>query len=168
MKARIISSAIALALGLMVVTSLAVAGDQYRCTAGTQKCLDKMATMYKGMGWLGIERKWDETTHSVAILKVVPDSPASKAGFRVGDHIVAMNGLRFIPENEEKLQKIQHERKPGARFEFTRLRDGKEKVLAVILGRMPEDIIAAQIGHHMLEHVTPDTKGDKTAKKEEN
>ena len=167
MKARLFPGAVALALGLLAVPAPAVAGDEYKCTAGTQECLDKMAAYYRKVGWVGIEQKWVDSSRTMEVLKVVPESPASKAGFQVGDHISAMNGVTFTPENEEKLKAMQELRKPGARFEFTLMRDGKEKVVSVVLGRMPDDIIATQIGYHMLEHVTPEPKSEKTAKKNE-
>ena len=85
-------------------------------------------------------------------------------GFQAGDRITAMNGVEF--KDKEKLGKVDAKRKPGARFKFTVLRNGKQMEIAVTLGRFPDDIIARAVGHHMLEHITPPENGEKTAKKE--
>lgn len=157
--------AIALSVALTVLAGgLIVAGDNYKCTATTQECLDLMVASYKEKAWLGLEYEWEEATRSLKITQVMPRGPGLKAGFKIGDRVVALEGLAFIPENEEKITAVQKRKAPGARFTFTVLRDGKKKDLPVTLGSVPEDVVATAIGRHMLEHVSP--KRDKTAKKE--
>jgi C-terminal processing protease CtpA/Prc len=164
MNRKTISSAFILVLGFILAT-LTLASEEYKCTATTQECLDKMVKHYKNTGWLGVYQSWDQDTHELEIRKVVADSPASRAGFKAGDRVVAMNNLAFTPENEEKLGQLQKFKKPGTRFTFTVVRGDMKKKIAVTLGRMPEDVIATAVGRHMLEHVTPE--GEKNAKKED-
>jgi predicted metalloprotease with PDZ domain len=165
MNEKLILGAFTLALGCILVCPV-VASD-YKCTATTQECLDSMVAHYKQKGWIGVNLERDESSKGMEITSVVPDGPASKAGFRAGDRMTAMNGIKFAPENEEKLAEVQKSFKPGARFTFTILRDGKEMKIVLTLGRFPDDIIANAIGPHMLEHVTPEPeKGEKTAKRE--
>lgn len=164
MNGKLITSAFILALACMLAGP-AFAGGDYKCTATTQECLDKMVAQYKKQGWIGINLEWVEDGTQMEITSVVPDGPAQKAGFQPGDRITAMNGVEFKQENKEKLGQVQEKRKPGARFKFTVLRNGKEMEIAVTLGRFPDDVIARAVGYHMLEHVTPPEEGEKTAKK---
>jgi len=73
---------------------------------GTQECLDAMVAKLKTNGWMGIELEIDETTSQMTIKRVVPGSPAEKAGFQPGDVLVALNGIRFGKENEEEEEKV--------------------------------------------------------------
>jgi hypothetical protein len=41
---------------------------------------------------------------------------------------------------------------PGNEVTYTVLRHGKEKELAVMLGKVPEEVLAQWVGGHMLEH----------------
>ena len=164
MNAKLIISGFILTFGCILVCP-ALAED-YKCTYTTQECLDAMVSNYKQQGWVGINLEWVEDNTQMEIISVVPEGPAEEAGFQAGDRITAMNGVEFKPENKEKLGKVQEMRKPGARFTFTVLRDGKKMEIAITLGRFPDDVIARAVGFHMLDHVTPPEKGDKTAKKD--
>ena len=163
MNGKLIISAFILVLGCILVCP-ALASD-YKCTATTQECLDAMVSHYRQQGWIGINLEWVESGTQMEITSVVPDGPAAKAGFQAGDRITAMNGVEF--KDKEKLGKVNEKRKPGARFKFTVLRNGKQMEIAVTLGRFPDDVIARAVGHHMLDHVAHESeKDDKTAKKE--
>jgi C-terminal processing protease CtpA/Prc len=164
MNGKLYISAFILVLGCLLVCP-ALASD-YKCTATTQECLDAMVASYRQQGWIGINLEWVESDTQMEITSVVPDGPADKAGFLAGDRITAMNSVEFKSENKEKLAEVQEMRKPGARFKFTVLRDGKKMEIAVTLGRFPDDIIARAVGYHMLDHVAPPKSGEKTAKKE--
>jgi len=163
MNRKTITNALILALGL-ILASPALAGD-YKCTATTQECLDAMVAHYKQKGWIGVSWERAESGKGIEVVQVVPDGPASKAGLQAGDRITAINGVGY--QDEEKLAEVQKSFKPGVTFTFTILRDGESMKVAVTLGRFPDDIIAAAIGPHMLDHVTPESeKAEKTAKKE--
>jgi predicted metalloprotease with PDZ domain len=164
MNGKLIFGAFTIALGCVLVCP-ALAGE-YGCKATTQECLDRMVTHYKQQGWIGINLEWVEDGTQMEITNVVPDGPADKVGFLAGDRITAMNGVEFKHENEEELAKLQEKRKPGVRFKFTLLRNGKKMELDVTLGSFPDDVIARSVGYHMLDHVTRPEKGEKTAKKD--
>jgi C-terminal processing protease CtpA/Prc len=134
-------------LGLTVAAPL-VAGDQPRCKASTQDCLNYMTSHLKSRGWVGIE--YDEEYHKV--LRVIEGSPAEQAGFRKGDVIVAISGVDVTEDNSDELKKIQYEQmKPGNQMTYTVARAGMRKNLTVTLAAVPEDVMAQWIGRHMLE-----------------
>lgn len=143
-----------MALGLMLgLAAASQAGDPYKCTATTQECLDMMVAYWKGSGWVGLELDREETGE-LTIKRLVPDSPAVEAGFQVGDVLLAVNGIRYDDMTEEARERIQRTKKPGARFTFTVRRKGREREIPVVLASMPEDVVAVQIGLHLLEHAT--------------
>ncbi len=95
-------------------------------------------------GWLGVVIQ--EITPDMAeaigvregilVAQVVDGSPADKAGLKVGDIIVALNGqkLSSVRDLQFKIMKT----KPGTTVELTVIRDGKEKIIKVKVGELPE------------------------------
>ncbi|MFT4606145.1 MAG: serine protease Do, partial [Rhodothermales bacterium] len=73
---------------------------------------------------------------------VYPDSPAEKAGVKVGDVIVAVNGSRLRDSNA--LRTMVGNMPPGARVELDLMRDDDEKSVTVELGRRA-DIISDNV-----------------------
>jgi C-terminal processing protease CtpA/Prc len=137
------------------LATAAFAGEYSRCAMSTQDCLDHMAAKFKEHGWMGIEMEIDEETSVRTIIRVIPNSPAEKAGFRIGDVLVALNGIRFGKENEEMLMKVRDKQmRPGSEVTYTVARSGYERQIPVTLAAAPPDVLAIWIGRHMLEHVS--------------
>lgn len=143
-------------LAVVALTAPVLAGEGHKCTAGTQECLDKMATKLASKGWVGIEL--DKTDKGeLVITKVIKHSPAQEAGLKKGDILVAMNGLSLTDESEENqkmLEKTWMTFKPGNEVAYAINRDGKKTKAKITLGQMPEEMVASYVGRHMLEHST--------------
>ncbi|RRQ21196.1 DegQ family serine endoprotease [Thiohalobacter thiocyanaticus] len=102
-------------------------------------------------GWLGVLIQ--EVTRDLAqsfgldkpqgalVSKVVPDSPAAKAGLQVGDIILEFNGRQVI--RSRNLPHIVGSTPVGKRAEVRILRDGKRRTLQVTLGELEDDQQAA-------------------------
>ncbi len=94
-------------------------------------------------GWLGVVIQ--ELTpavaealginHGVIVLKVVPGSPASKAGIQPGDIILAVNGKPV--ENASQLQFEIMKTPPGSEITLTVMRGEKKLNLKVKIEEMP-------------------------------
>ncbi len=69
------------------------------------------------------------------IAEASPDSPAARAGIRRGDAIVAVNGDRIRDPRE--LSRRIAQVKPGDTAKLTVWRDGRERSVAVEVGRQP-------------------------------
>ena len=148
-----ISWLIASALVLAIAAPVAMAGDYGKCTSGTQECLDMMAQKLKNKGWIGVEL--NEEAGQLVITKVVAESPAEAAGLAEGDVLFAVAGVEYNEENQEKLGEIRGEMTPGKTFTFTILKHGKkEKDVDIVLGNLPDDVLAQWVGGHMMEHST--------------
>jgi serine protease Do len=134
-----------------------VAGDSHRkCTMPLKECVDRMSTTLKTTGWVGIE--YDNSAESIAahggykVMKVIPGSPAEKAGLQPGDVLYALNGVRIAQENYAELTKARKEWKPGQSVTYTIKREGVDREIALTLAPMPADVMARWIGEHMKEH----------------
>jgi serine protease Do len=69
----------------------------------------------------------------VMLGKIVPDSPAAKAGLKDGDVVTEINGQRV--EGTEQFRRMVHEIPAGRIAQFTVWRDGRSQTVAVTLGR---------------------------------
>ena len=73
------------------------------------------------------DEKYNEKTHSIAVDDVVPDSPAERAGLRVGDQVIGVNGkmLDTLAPYDEAYALGQ----PGDKVDFTIARPGEAQPL---------------------------------------
>jgi C-terminal processing protease CtpA/Prc len=134
----------------------AVGGDSAKCTMPLQECLDRMSAALKTTGWVGIEFDNSKVVNGgYTILKVVPGSPAEKAGLQPGDVLYALNGVRLAKEDKENLAALaaaRKEWKPGQSVTYTVKREGVDREITLTLAPMPADVMARWIGEHMKEH----------------
>jgi serine protease Do len=71
------------------------------------------------------------------VAEVVDGSPAEKAGLKVDDIVVELQGETVVGANELMNRVAMY--KPGTDVELTVLRDGKRKTITVTLGTRPND-----------------------------
>ena len=147
---------------LLAVAAIAAAalsayagGKGYKCTEGTQACLDHMVAKLQGRGWVGIELDDSKGMNQMAVTRVVSGSPAEAAGLKAGDVLVSVNGVRFADNTEEKCVTCDATAanwKPGAKVQYVVRRQGTDVSLDLTLGEMPREVRAQMIGMHMMEH----------------
>ncbi|MDQ7081875.1 MAG: Do family serine endopeptidase [Aquificota bacterium] len=95
-------------------------------------------------GWLGVVIQ--EVTPDIAeaigvregiiIAQVIKGSPADRAGLKVGDIIVALNGKKM--DSVRDLQIAIMRTRPGTVVTLTVIREGKKKEIKVKIGELPE------------------------------
>jgi predicted metalloprotease with PDZ domain len=100
----------------------------------------------EGASWLGVESQ--EITsekakelklpaeRGVLLERVVPDSPAAKAGLKDSDVITEINGQRV--EGAAQFRRMIHEIPAGRSAQFTVWRDGRAQTISVTLGKSEE------------------------------
>ena len=148
--------AFTIVVGLTAVGS-ASAGGAAKCTAPAQECLDVMVSKLKNSGWVGIEYEpYGDASPDYTVTKVVPGSPAERAGLQVGDVLIALNGVRLGKANEAALTKVRKEWIPGQSVTYTIRREGTDRDLTLTLAPMPADVMARWIGEHMMQHAGTD------------
>ncbi len=109
-----------------------------------------------GSGWLGVEThevtadKAKELKLSaergVVLGRIVPDSPAAKAGLKENDVVTEINGQRV--EGAAQFRRMIHEIPAGRSIQLTVWRDGRTQAISATLGKSEER-------HHAMKMVTP-------------
>ncbi len=100
----------------------------------------------EGASWLGVESQ--EITsekakelklpaeRGVLLERILPDSPAAKAGLKDNDVITEINGQRV--EGAAQFRRMIHEIPAGRSAQFTVWRDGRAQSISVTLGKSEE------------------------------
>ena len=150
---------IAIVVSLAFVVLPAIAGEGHahgeeaayekKCGADAQSCLNLFAQNYGNRGWAGVSLEGSDSGLSVS--EVHPGTPAARAGVKVGDVLVAINGVEYKPENKEKMAAFEKMMVPGQEFTYTIARNGKNKEIEFALAEMPMDVVARMVGMHMLD-----------------
>ena len=73
--------------------------------------------------------------HGIAVREITPDSPAAKAGFKLGDQITKVDDKEV--KEPDDFMKMVGGKNPGDQLTLNVLRDGREQTLNVTLGRRP-------------------------------
>src|SRR5437879_9745371 len=109
-----------------------------------------------GTGWLGVETHEVTTEKAkelklpaergVVLGKIVPDSPAAKAGLKENDVVTEINGQRV--EGAAQFRRMVHEIPAGRSIQLTVWRDGRTQTISATLGKSEER-------HHAMKMVAP-------------
>jgi serine protease Do len=110
----------------------------------------------EGSSWLGVEThevtadKAKELKLSaergVVLGKVVPDSPAAKAGLKENDVVTEINGQRI--EGAAQFRRMIHEIPAGRTIQLTVWRDGRAQTISATLGKSEQR-------HHAMHMMAP-------------
>src|SRR5271163_2479937 len=97
----------------------------------------------EGASWLGVESQEISSEKAkelklpaergVLLERIVPDSPAAKAGLKDNDVITEINGQRV--EGASQFRRMIHEIPAGRSVQFTVWRDGRAQTVSVTLGK---------------------------------
>src|SRR6266404_3798906 len=109
-----------------------------------------------GTGWLGVETHEVTTEKAkelklpaergVVLGKIVPDSPAAKAGLKENDVVTEINGQRV--EGAAQFRRMIHEIPAGRTIQLTVWRDGRTQTISATLGKSEQ-------GRHAMKMMTP-------------
>lgn len=132
--------------------SVAATAGEGECTASTQECLDKIASHYANSGWAGLEGDYSEEAGTFTVTSVVAHGPAAEAGLKKGDVVYGINGVKFASMGEDDWATSKAERVPGATAKYMIHRGSHEKEVDIVLGTMPEEMLAKKVGGHMMDH----------------
>lgn len=142
-----------LALVVVLATAGAVSagsghGEKH---ASAESCLAEKAAQMAKHGWLGLETE-KAAGGGWAVAAVHPGSPAEAAGFRAGDVLLALNGVRLAEDNKEAVKKVKAGLAVGSRVTYTVARDGGERQLQATLAPVPREVLAQWLGEDVLDH----------------
>jgi C-terminal processing protease CtpA/Prc len=142
-----------MAVAGLVFALPAIAGEGHdhaektsKCNADAQACLNYFADNYKGRGWAGVSL--EKTDDGLSVAEVHPGTPAAQAGIKVGDVLLAINGMEA--DDEGSWAGLKDKMVPGNELTYTVNRNGKNKDVSFTLAEMPMDVVARMVGMHML------------------
>ena len=96
-------------------------------------------------GWMGVSLGDAEDTHGAYVAEVFANTPAGKAGLKVGDLVTQLNGVEVL--DSRSLVLAVGQLPPGEVVRLGVLRDGKPQELSVTLAeRPPEPSLAGAPG----------------------
>lgn len=101
---------------------------------------EKAAAIRKA-GWAGMEADPDESG-AYRVTYVAAGTPAAEADVRVGDRLVAYQGVALDDANKEALHAAKKGRKVGSRVTYTLERNGQRRDVTLTLAEVPETVIA--------------------------
>lgn len=125
-----------------------------KCTATMEECLKNMVERFRRTGLIGLDGTWDEKLGGYIVERFIEGSAGETAGMKVGDVLIKVNGISLA--DMEKAKADYENRRPGSVVTATVLRDGKELSFTIKLIAVPADIMAAEIGRHMMEYHSPE------------
>ncbi len=134
------------ALQASLRTAFQEAQEQQRRIEVTPEPGDEDAMVFlgdDGASWLGVESQEISSEKAkelklpaergVLLERIVPDSPAAKAGLKDNDVITEINGQRV--EGAAQFRRMIHEIPAGRSVQFTVWRDGRAQSVGVTLGK---------------------------------
>ena len=138
---------------IILILVILLTGSATAITVAAEEWQEK-----SGGGWLGIymqdispdiEEAMDlSSDEGVLVTEVVKDSPAEKAGLESKDVIVGFTeegkGIFELVEDASQLKKMVQASSPGEVIKLKVSREGKEKVLTVTVGKVPESDFYSQ------------------------
>jgi serine protease Do len=125
---------------------------------------DGQMVVVSGHGWLGaavsevtpdkVKEFKLPAERGVVLGKIVPDSPAAKAGLKENDVVTELNGQRV--EGTEQFRRMIREIPSGRSAQITVWRDGRSQTLAVAIGKAEPHINGAVVSPGTFAFNMPD------------
>jgi C-terminal processing protease CtpA/Prc len=133
---------------LLIVIGLCAAGEGEPCPLSTDDCLKLMMKNLKGRGIIGLDGEWDEDRGGYLVREFVKGTTAKEAGVQPGDLLIKVNGIPLADQDAYTEDAVN--RRPGREMTITVLREGKGITMTVTLMELDIDMIAEEIGRHMM------------------
>lgn len=158
MRRTVTTLALAVALLALVATAPTWAGGD-KCrqeaaqAAAAKAAQHEKAEAIKKAGWTGMEVEAAEEG-GYRVTYVAAGTPAAEAGVRVGDRLVAYQGIALTEDNEEALHAAKKARRLGSRVSYTLERDGGRRNVTLTLVEVPDTVVARWLDGESAQGVT--------------
>jgi len=136
-----------LLLGIFLLLEIApVASAAGRCTGTASVCEQNIRAMMLGRKYLGV--RFGDTRWGLTVKSIIEDSPAAKAGLRIGDRILTVNGIDCSKADMRRFKTVLGGVK-AARVTIAVLRLGSVSWVTIELRPMSKEQIDRAVASHM-------------------
>ena len=125
----------------------AVYADDPKCSATARQCEQQIRQMLSGRRFFGANVELLKP--GLVINKVVPDSPAERAGIEVGDRVIAVNGRSLTQATAREYKQVLAEARGNGRVWMIIWRRGAYKRFETRLEPYTKDQIEKIIAAHL-------------------
>ncbi len=123
------------------------------CPHTMETCVYAMIEKFNKTGIIGLDGEWDDGMKGYRIQRFLEGSVAEAAGVKAGDFLVKINQIPLADEMATKAD--MENRRPGREVAISVLREGRELTFTVTLIPIPADVMAAELGRHLMEYHAP-------------
>lgn len=116
-----------------------------------RNAIEGMVRELKQRAFVGLDGEWDDELSGYRVAGFAAGSYAQGAGVKVGDVLVAVNGIPLA--DRERSVADAPNRRPGNEAEITILRDGEKRTMKLKLMGATRDILADTIGEYILDNL---------------
>lgn len=133
----------------LAIVSQMDAGQEGKCTMNRNECESRIREILSGRKYLGVQI--EERKGSLFIKSVVPDSPASRAGFQSGDRLLRLNGYDLADSTVQKFKEVLGSTREHGRLSIIVARDGRLQRVDAKLMEMSRAQIDKIVAAHLKE-----------------
>lgn len=148
---------ILLAAVLVSAAAIGSAADAPRCSYSARDCEQQIRQMLTGRRFLGVQI--EEKNPGLVIKTVAPNSPAARAGLKIGDRLIAVNGKSLTQATALEFKRLIGASRETGRFWLIIWRRGAYTKLEARLEPYTKEQIDKIINSHLVESHTSTAGG---------
>jgi len=144
----------------VVATAAAVAADEPKCTATARECEQQIRQVLSGRRFLGVtvavhEERTPGGLGGLTVIGIVENSPAERAGVKVGDRLIAVNGKSLVKGTAMQFKQIVGDARSNGRIWMIILRQGAYKKIETRLEPYSKEQIDKIVQQHLMKSHPP-------------
>jgi C-terminal processing protease CtpA/Prc len=140
---------IALSATLLGGSGKLVAGDPKACTVKAHECEQFIRDAMYGKKYLGA--KFGDSRWGLTVKEIISGSPAERGGLKVGDRIVAVNGVDCSKADMPRFKRVLGKAKDTGKLTIAVQRLGAVSWVTVELRPMSNEQISRAVASHIRE-----------------
>lgn len=145
---------IALAATLLGGGATLLAGDARSCSVRAHECEQSIRDAMYGRKYLGA--KFGDSRWGLTVKEIIAGSPAARGGLKVGDRIVAVNGIDCSKADMPRFKRVLGKAKDSGKLTIAVQRLGAVSWVTLELRPMSNEQIRRAIASHIREaHTSP-------------
>ena len=141
-----------LALAGLVAVATSVLADDPKCNVAVRECDQQIRTMLGGKRYHGASMEERRPGPGLVVKAVAEKSPAARAGLRVGDRLIAVNGKSVTQASNREFKQMVAEARDKGRLQLIVWRSGGYSRIDVRLEPYTKEQMDKIIAGHLATH----------------